>query len=549
MTTIKDFDFSFSDTKGEYTRIPLNVGEKIFVLGANGTGKSGLMEHLHRKNLQHAKRIVAHRQSWFPDNGSNIPTPGRANYEKTVSESDITLESRWKDQYPAVRANLSLTNLVASVNNHAREIQKTLRLDVEKAVCLNKTETPIETLNELLLMSNIPIKVNMGDDERLFAVKKNGEAYSIAMLSDGEKNAILLVADVLSAPARTLFIIDEPERHLHRSIISPLLTSLFNNRSDCGFVIATHNITLPMDHPESSVLLLKKCAWVRGNMVSWATQLISSCDEIDDETKQSILGSRDNLLFVEGKEGSLDRRFYELLFPEASVIVKGDCKEVEKAVLGIRGSQSLAWVNAVGLIDADDRTESMLEALKSKGVYTLPCYSVESLYYSKFMIGKIASRMADVTGTSGAELEANGIDAIISSVVGHKNRLCARICERKIKEKTQLPGWEKLLMREILQIEVNPIPLLEEEFKKFDALVAAKDIESIVSRYPIRETDALHKVSKALKFQTAKEYEGAVVKFLLQNEEARSHYRNLLHEIAMALTETITKPSSCPTGP
>ena len=77
------------------------------------------------------------------------------------------------------------------------------------------------------------------------ASKSGSDSYSVAEMSDGERNALLLAAEVLTVPSGTLILIDEPELHLHRSIISSLLTGLFSNRSDCMFVISTHEVMLP----------------------------------------------------------------------------------------------------------------------------------------------------------------------------------------------------------------------------------------------------------------------------------------------------------------
>ena len=66
---------------------------------------------------------------------------------------------------------------------------------------------------------------------------KNGSPpYSIAELSDGERNSLLIAASILTMKSESLVLIDEPERHLHRSIISPLLQHLFSSRSDCAFI-------------------------------------------------------------------------------------------------------------------------------------------------------------------------------------------------------------------------------------------------------------------------------------------------------------------------
>ena len=51
----------------------------------------------------------------------------------------------------------------------------------------------------------------------------------MAQMSDGERAAAIIAATVLVADPGTLFLIDEPERHLHRSIIEPFLSALFGN--------------------------------------------------------------------------------------------------------------------------------------------------------------------------------------------------------------------------------------------------------------------------------------------------------------------------------
>ncbi|WP_442947933.1 AAA family ATPase [Nostoc sp.] len=55
------------------------------------------------------------------------------------------------------------------------------------------------------------------ESAQVVASKCGGTPYSIAELSDGERNALLIAANVLTVKNGTLVLIDEPERHLHRS--------------------------------------------------------------------------------------------------------------------------------------------------------------------------------------------------------------------------------------------------------------------------------------------------------------------------------------------
>ena len=108
-------------------------------------------------------------------------------------------------------------------------------------------------------MSNLPIAISVQEDQRVVATKNGGLPYSIAELSDGERNALLIASNVLTVKDGTLILIDEPERHLHRSIISPLLTHLFALRPDCAFIVSTHEVMLPIDNPTTRTLLVRGC--------------------------------------------------------------------------------------------------------------------------------------------------------------------------------------------------------------------------------------------------------------------------------------------------
>jgi energy-coupling factor transporter ATP-binding protein EcfA2 len=170
------------------------------------------------------------------------------------------------------------------------------------------------------------------------------EPYSTAQLSDGERNALPIAADVLTAPAGTLLLIDEPERHLHRSISSPLLMLLFARRPDCGFVISTHDIELALDHRRAATVLVRGCKFEDGVAVRWDADLLAPEADIGEDLKRAVLGARRKLIFVEGTGASLDKSLYNILFPEASVVAAQSCRNVEQAVAGLTGAAGVNWV-------------------------------------------------------------------------------------------------------------------------------------------------------------------------------------------------------------
>ena len=112
---------------------------------------------------------------------------------------------------------------------------------------------------------------------------------------------------MVSEPEGTLFLIDEPERHLHRSIICPLLQAVFTARQDCRFVIATHELMLPLSFPDAEVLILRRCIFEGSKPVQWEADRTSAAAALSDELKTDIWGGRRQLVFVEGTRIALTR--------------------------------------------------------------------------------------------------------------------------------------------------------------------------------------------------------------------------------------------------
>ena len=77
------------------TNVSLRIGDTLYLLGANGTGKSGLVSHLFRQHQAHAKRISAHRQTWFESNTLEITARARQDLENTFRGQDAESRGRY----------------------------------------------------------------------------------------------------------------------------------------------------------------------------------------------------------------------------------------------------------------------------------------------------------------------------------------------------------------------------------------------------------------------------------------------------------------------
>lgn len=514
------FNLTIPEPSGTPLTVNIDIGQCIFILGANGTGKSSLMQKFYSAHHGTTQRISAHRQTWFTSSSVTLSPQQKRSTETNISNSDTGAESRWKDDYAAQRANIAIYDLIDAENVRARTIAGAVDLgDIDLAKTLSKKDSPIKIINELLRLSNIPIEISVKQNEQVLASKSGSPPYSVAELSDGERNALLIAATVLTVTQGTLLLIDEPERHLHRSIISPLLTLLFAKRPDCAFIVSTHDVMLPLDNPSARTLLIRGCTYNGSSVTSWEADLVPSESSIDEALKKDILGSRRTLIFIEGDDRSLDHPLYSLIFPNVTVVAKSSCRDVDHAVAGIRSATDLHWLRAFGIIDNDRRTHEDIDRLKGKGVYAVAVYAVESLYYHPEIQRKVAVRHASVTGEDAAARIDAANNAALAAVGPHVQRLSERAVEKTLRNELD-KHWPKqtdIAAGKQISITIDVAAIVNEEVSAFNQSIAERDIKQIISRYPVRETPLLTEMARKLGFQTRDQYENAVRKLLMDD--------------------------------
>ena len=531
---MSEYQLDFTGPDNVQRSLKVASGQILFVLGANGTGKSTLMQVFASQNIGQVRRLTAHRQVWFSSDTIDITPQGRQSTETQISHADTQEQSCWRDDIAAARSQAIIFDLINSENVEARDIADAARagyMDLVKQ--LASTPSPIAKMNDILHVSNLRFRIEVKEGSSLTAVRDGVEPYSIAHLSDGERNALLTAANVLTAPNDTLILIDEPERHLHRSIVSPLITTLLAHRADCAFVVSTHDVALPIDQPECSALLLRRFVH---NPHQWTADFIEHVEELDDRTAQAVLGARRLLLFVEGQASSLDLQLYQVLFPTVSIRPLGSCVEVERAVRGLRAAGDCHWLTAIGVVDRDNRSDEECKEMMSCGVVPLEQYSVESLYYHPDTVQGVSSRVSDVSGANSSDALLAARGHLVEAVTANASRLAARVVERRVRDELlkQAPDWRDIATSSA-SVKFDGADFYETEKGMIRELADARDVARLVSRYPIRETPGPTNVAKVLGFQSRHLYEQAVRKMLADSEEARARMLTLIQPLADAI--------------
>jgi hypothetical protein len=97
------FQLNIPTGDGPPTIFALGIGDVLYVLGANGTGKSSLVSRLFNQHQGNAKRISAHRQTWFESNTLDITPRSRQDLESNLRAQDAQVHSRYRDWNPSAQ--------------------------------------------------------------------------------------------------------------------------------------------------------------------------------------------------------------------------------------------------------------------------------------------------------------------------------------------------------------------------------------------------------------------------------------------------------------
>lgn len=371
---MKSIKFITSETGED---IDLSFNSNLVIVGANGSGKSRFGSTLEQKN-HNSKRISAQRHLQLQE----------AVQKQDFESADNNLKSGFKNQSvitPQSDFQQALITLFAEEAKRDSAYVATAKTSgkIKPDIPLSKKEQVLEVWN--FVFPNRQLKL---ENDRIKALDQTTE-FSGAELSDGERVGLYLITQVLLAPADYILIIDEPEIHLHKALMTRLWNKLETVRNDCAFIYITHDLDFAVSKTTSKTIWIE---WYRNSKWKWTE--ISSADYIPDNLLLEVLGSRKPILFVEGEKGSLDQQLYQSYYEDYTVIPRGSCEKVIGAVKGLNENQNLHNNNVFGLIDRDYRTESELAALQTKKIFATPTKHIENIFLLPEIIEMVATHLS-----------------------------------------------------------------------------------------------------------------------------------------------------------
>lgn len=394
-------DLKYWLPEGTDAREIKSYANSVIFIGSNGAGKSRLGAWIERKGKDYIHRIGAQRSLNFQENipiksykeSEDLVMFGISNqpnkelkifkYNKGNGSEDDKYVTHFFDDFTNV-----LSALIAKSNNEKdRFIAECKEAEKEGRAHPHTPETDIDKLSKV--WSDIfPQRRIVYKDLRFYAEdpeSEKKEEYSATKMSDGERTALYFIAQVLAVPSNKALLIDEPELHLHKSLMNRLWLALERYRPDCLFIYITHDTQFAALHLNADKYWVKRFS---GNN-NWEIEKIESQD-LPEDLLLDLLGNRKNVLFVEGISGSYDTQLYSLIYKDYYVVPCGSCTQVIARTKAFNSTGLLHHYRAYGLIDRDYRSDYEIEAYKSDNIFTIEVAEVENLFITEELIRIIA---------------------------------------------------------------------------------------------------------------------------------------------------------------
>lgn len=471
------FSVPYQDGQKDFAVEP---GSAIIFVGANGGGKTRLAVQIETNLGLDAHRISAHRAlNLNPDVPKISEQKARMGLRTGTASQDATLRHRAPNRWGGQKGAVILLNdfdyllqvLFAEQSNTSLKAYNQHKPGAGR----RKEEfqlTKFDLLSDIWSRLLPHRSLHISGDDILVSLSTPDFKYDASEMSDGERAIFYMIGQTLVAERNQVLIIDEPELHVHRSIMSKLWDELEAARPDCAFIFITHDLEFAAARAARKYVIRDYDPTPR-----WTIDEVPAGTGFDEDLTTLILGSRRPILFVEGGRSSLDLPLYRCCYPEWTVVPRSSCTEVIHAVVTMRANQELTRITCCGIVDADDYNDEDKKYLSELGIETLPVSEIENLV----LLPTVSRAIAEAEGYRDAELEkrlSELADNIFKSIASDEKieAVAVRYAKRRIDR----------MLKKVDLSKAKTIEQLDEELKE---RIGQLDIRTLAERlkHQIRE--------------------------------------------------------------
>lgn len=373
--------------------------QSIVLLGANGAGKTRMSVWIDENNPElNIHRISAQKSLNMPEYVS--PTELKK-AEDNFLYGTTNDDRDWLKRYGKKNSRWGNEPEIHMLNDYRSLMEFLMTENFEKSIEYREkhkdgnpefdNETKLEKIKKIWekVITHRKLKICAGKIE-VESIGENTEKYNGNLMSDGERAIFHYIGEVVSAKDNSLIIIDEPENHLHNSILEKLWNEIEAERQDCVYLYITHNLDFARSRNNAQIIWIKNML----DKQKWDFELLNS-DEFSDDLLLEILGNRQGILFIEGTpDKSIDRKLYSRLFPKYTIMPLEGCASVIQATKSYNKLPMLHYKIIKGIVDRDRRIEDEINSLLQDKIYVPSVAEIENLFLIPQVIELVARKQS-----------------------------------------------------------------------------------------------------------------------------------------------------------
>ncbi|NJO87895.1 MAG: DUF4435 domain-containing protein [Chloroflexia bacterium] len=368
--------------------------EQLVIVGANGAGKTRFGSRIEELYIGQTHRISAQKSLTFP------------NHVSPSSRERAELSFKYGNYYDHFKSEAQYYHHKVG-NRWGGNINTSLLNDFDKLMVLLHTEEYEDSLSykegriskpttkldrvQRIWESVLPHRklIKSAGVIETYPTGQISSKYNASEMSDGERVIFYLIGEVVCATANSIIIIDEPEMHIHKSLIKTLFDLIENERPDCPFVYLTHDIDFAFTRHNAVKIWAKS---YEGSNV-WDYEFLNETTPIPEQLYLEVLGSRSPVIFLEGESSSIDYELYEQVFKDYTLKPLGSCEKVIHSVKSFNEQKGFHQIDSFGIIDRDRRQHQDIVNLNAKGIWVLDVAEAENLLLLEDIVKTVAEYM------------------------------------------------------------------------------------------------------------------------------------------------------------
>ena len=268
----------------------------IVLIGANGAGKSRLGSQIETSliGITDAHRISAQRALSIPDYATrkSLEQAERGFFygrEDVHGNPTTKRGSRWGNN-PETHLLNDFDQLLSTLFARTAKRNHDFVKKVEEQKCYFKVpDSPLDVIVRVWNDIMPHRKISFADDK--VTTSKGEESYHGKGMSDGERVALYLIGQCLCVPDGSIVIIDEPEIHLHKSLMSRLWDKIETACPTKLIVFITHDLDFAVSRKGARKIWVKEYSGQK-----WIWDDIPEAEGIPESLVIEIAGTRTHLI-------------------------------------------------------------------------------------------------------------------------------------------------------------------------------------------------------------------------------------------------------------